>query len=252
MLVYIYRGSWHINTKVAAQTLSYKMKNICPRQRRENYFKTLKLLQISNGKTADLQKPSYVWLRKTLSQLDCEANPSAAPKRNPIPVSRSPTRGGEKYAATGRCRGDIISFPLTSFSFFWCNWLRRLQRRPARETAGITHVWQQRCLESLESAALVSTKSVGSHTWNVIMADVDEWEFNGGTDGIYWTIVGRVAAKLTRRRLQNKCDIKPKAQKKKSCFQCKFFFFFLSKKTSLLVHSSWLLFESVYLLPYTP
>lgn len=50
MFRYIYRGSWHINTKLAAQTLSYKMKNICPRQRRENYFKTLKLLQISIGK----------------------------------------------------------------------------------------------------------------------------------------------------------------------------------------------------------
>lgn len=72
-------------------------------------------------------------------------------------------------AAAGCCRGDITSL---LFTFYFSRQLAA--SAAAGEKTGITHIWPQSCVDSLESAALVSTKSVGSHTWNVIIADVDE------------------------------------------------------------------------------
>lgn len=111
----IHRGSCHINTKLSAQTLSYKMKNIRPRRRQRIISRHKSFCKSPMESSSDLQTPFCVWLRKTLRQLDCEATLSAAfEKRNPIPVSRSPTGGGEEYERLPQDAAAVTS------SHFFC------------------------------------------------------------------------------------------------------------------------------------
>lgn len=166
------------------------MKNIRPRQREENYFKTLKLLQIHIGKLCRFTEALVRLAEKDIKRVNLWSDSICGAQTQPDPRRSEPSkrRRGIRKAATGCCCDDIMS----------CRVLMQLAASIAAspsewEKLGITHIWQRSCPGSLGSAALVSTKSVGSHTWNVIIADVDEWEFNGGTDGIYWTIVGRVS-----------------------------------------------------------
>lgn len=128
----IYRGYRHINTKLSAQTLSYKMKNNVRGGggRMISWHKRLCKSPMENS--ADLRKPFLRLAEKDIKPVRLWSNSVSSVEKDAI---RSPSVAAqrEEERNTKGCHGmlpwwhHLISSPFL-FLISRCNWPRRLQR----------------------------------------------------------------------------------------------------------------------------